>query len=249
MTLLHLGGAFLLGLMGTPHCLAMCGPIALANEHQLSRPGSGCSKRSLGQSAWIQAGRGLGYASLGTLAGATLPIAETLTSAEALRLGAKVICGLSLVIVGLVSAGLLSPLVRRMPRWLGVSTWFAARAANTAVHAQILKGMLWALLPCGLIYAALGLALSSGSASGGALVMLAFFAGTLPAMTFVLGALRTLEARFSLRRIRLATGMLVVLAGLVQLQSVATTLAAQPEAPARAAPCACHAGAGAETSP
>ena len=311
---LHLGGAFLLGLMGTPHCLAMCGPIALANARLPGNPGGtgNCSKRRTAGSAWIQTGRGLGYMSLGLLAGATLPVAQTLTSAEDLRIAAKVICGLSLLVVGLLSSGLVAPLVRRLPRALDVSSWFRARgcaelssqsAGSEPVHwarspypdrpggarsargtespsgntrgrrpqhkpsawinsgpslaapcagagidpgtnwrpAALTKGLLWALLPCGLIYAALGLAVSAGSAPAGSLVMLAFFVGTLPAMTFVLGALRALETRFSLPRIRLATGLLVALAGLVQLQAVAATVTAPKQSsPAGGPPCPCH---------
>ena len=257
MILLQLGGSFLLGLMGTPHCLAMCGPIALANANALGRPSpEACSKRSVRRSLCVQAGRGLGYASLGLLAGATLPIAQTLTSADHLRLAAKILCGLSLLVVGLISSGLAAPIVRRLPRALDVSGWLgshpkgSAGAARQSAWAQLTKGLVWALLPCGLIYAALGLALSAGSAPAGALVMVAFFVGTLPAMTFVLGALRTLEIRFSLPRIRLATGLLVALAGVVQLEAVASSLAApSPPSPDGAPPCACHVGAAAEVSP
>ena len=46
----------------------------------------------------------------------------------------------------------------------------------------LLLGFLWGLLPCGLIYSALALAVVSGNPLHAALVMLAFGAGTLPAM-------------------------------------------------------------------
>ena len=46
----------------------------------------------------------------------------------------------------------------------------------------LLLGFLWGLLPCGLIYSALALAVVSGNPLQAALVMLAFGAGTLPAM-------------------------------------------------------------------
>jgi len=43
-------------------------------------------------------------------------------------------------------------------------------------------GLLWGWLPCGLVYAALALALASGGVLQGALTMLAFGLGTLPAL-------------------------------------------------------------------
>jgi sulfite exporter TauE/SafE len=43
-------------------------------------------------------------------------------------------------------------------------------------------GMVWGWLPCGLVYSALTLALSSGSGVSGGAVMLAFGAGTLPTL-------------------------------------------------------------------
>jgi sulfite exporter TauE/SafE len=49
--------------------------------------------------------------------------------------------------------------------------------------APLLMGGLWGLLPCGLVYSALALALSSGNGLQGALLMAAFGLGTVPAVT------------------------------------------------------------------
>lgn len=43
-------------------------------------------------------------------------------------------------------------------------------------------GMVWGWLPCGLVYTALAWALASGTAAGGAVLMLGFGLGTLPAL-------------------------------------------------------------------
>jgi sulfite exporter TauE/SafE len=50
---------------------------------------------------------------------------------------------------------------------------------------KLAAGLLWGLLPCGIVYSMLALALSAGNAAAGAAIMLSFGLGTLP---FVLGS-------------------------------------------------------------
>jgi hypothetical protein len=72
-------------------------------------------------------------------------------------------------------------------------------------------GMLWGLMPCGMVYGALFTAMLTGTAGGGGLLMLGFGIGTLPAVigtAFGLGALRAQAQREGMRR---AVGL--VLAG------------------------------------
>ena len=99
---------------------------------------------------------------------------------------------------------LVSPLARRLlpvsslPRALGL-------------------GLLWGLLPCGLVYSVLLIAATSGEAAYGAVTMLAFGAGTTPAMLATgLGAAR-LSQWTRQRRTRLWLGLLVVLIGVITL--------------------------------
>ncbi len=86
--------------------------------------------------------------------------------------------------------------------------------------------MLWGWAPCALVYSALPLALVSGSALNGAVVMLAFGAGTLPALLgagWLIGHGVTLAPGPVARRI--AGGAIVVLAvaGILQALGVADT--------------------------
>jgi sulfite exporter TauE/SafE len=78
-------------------------------------------------------------------------------------------------------------------------------------------GLLWGLLPCGLVYSVLVTALVSGSAARGALAMLAFGAGTLPSLLAagtVLPALARTRGGQAVRRI---AGGIIVAFGLVGL--------------------------------
>jgi sulfite exporter TauE/SafE len=91
--------------------------------------------------------------------------------------------------------------------------------ARSVVQALPL-GMLWGWLPCGLVYSALATALAAGSASQGALLMLAFGLGTLPNLLlagFLLVRLRHLVQHAAMR---LAAGLLVTAFGIWGLLGV-----------------------------
>ena len=88
--------------------------------------------------------------------------------------------------------------------------------ASSSPLAPLALGIFNAFLPCHLIYAFAARAAVTASAVEGALLMLAFGAGTMPAM-LALGATRVL-ARPALRaRLSLVAGVLVVGFGVVTL--------------------------------
>jgi len=76
-------------------------------------------------------------------------------------------------------------------------------------------GMIWGWLPCGLVYAALTVAATAGNEYRGALTMLAFGVGTLPAVVGV-GIMTNLMVRLSsMRRFRQAAGITLILLALL----------------------------------
>jgi uncharacterized protein len=85
-------------------------------------------------------------------------------------------------------------------------------------------GALWGWIPCGLVYGTLATAMASGSVESGALVMLGFGLGTLPAMFMAGVAALPLRKLAQRPRVRLAAGTIVIGMGLVGL-SRATQLA------------------------
>ena len=87
----------------------------------------------------------------------------------------------------------------------------------TNVRRAIGLGLLWGLLPCGLVYSVLLLAAAGESPTGGALVMLLFGIGTTPAMLLSgLGAARLAEL-MRRRDTRLGAGLLIVALGVFTL--------------------------------
>lgn len=75
---------------------------------------------------------------------------------------------------------------------------------------RVAAGLLWGLLPCGLVYSALSLALLAGSAGGGAFAMAAFGIGTLPHMLLAGHVLRRMSQRATARFTRVAAGVLML---------------------------------------
>jgi sulfite exporter TauE/SafE len=178
MTTSLLLSAWLMGLVGGPHCVAMCG-AACAGMGRLAGTSDAAG-------IWaFQGGRVLGYAALGGLSAATLQGLGWLTvQSAALR------PLWSLFHLAVLAMGLALLLQARQPLWLDTGArqlWARVRATagGWGPSAPVALGMAWALLPCGLLYSALLLAAMAGSVLGGALVMALFAAGT--SVSMVLG--------------------------------------------------------------
>ncbi len=173
------GAAFLVGLLGGVHCAGMCGGLATA----LSQAGGSrwpAWKLHLGYSAGRLASYGVAGALAGSLAGTAMLVQDILPVQFVFYLVANVmLIGLGLYLAGWSSfvTRLEAPgrwLWRRvsplLSRFLPVDSWPKAIGA----------GLLWGWVPCGLVYSMLATALLAGDAPGGAAIMLAFGAGTLP---------------------------------------------------------------------
>lgn len=167
--------ALLMGLVGGPHCLAMCG-AACAGLGQAAGPRKNSAILS------FQAGRIAGYSLLGALAAASMQGLGWLTIQSA---ALRPVWTLFHVAAALL--GLLLLFKARQPVWLesaGRSIWAKARALGAGSGgAPLVLGVLWALLPCGLLYSALLVAAMAGGPAEGATVMALFALGTSITMT------------------------------------------------------------------
>jgi hypothetical protein len=137
---------------------------------------------------------------------------------------------LALVVTGLRIAGIRiaqpSGIAFAAPLWRRVTSVARRLGTTGSLPKRLVLGFLWGWAPCALVYSALPLALVSGSATGGALVMLAFGAGTLPALVGA-GWLFSRGTALSPGPVarRIAGGAIVVLAvaGILQALGVADT--------------------------
>ncbi|MFL5520298.1 MAG: sulfite exporter TauE/SafE family protein [Gemmatimonadales bacterium] len=177
--------AFVSGLAGSMHCVAMCGGFAAT-----------AGSRPSGAAAW-HLGRLSTYALLGAIAGAVgkvIPGPAWIPAAVATVL----LCWFALAIAGLVP----EPRIR-VP---GIGRAGIALANREGLGWRYLFGMTTGLLPCGLVYAALALPVALGHPVAGALAMVAFGLGTVPALATLSVALqRVLRSGIWARRTVAAT--------------------------------------------
>lgn len=167
--------ALLMGLVGGPHCVAMCG-AACAGIGQAA----GVRKNTAILS--FQLGRILGYSALGALAAASMQGLGWLTIQSSALRPVWTMFHVAAFLLGLVLLWR-----AQQPVWLeraGRSIWGRAKALGAgAAGAPVLLGSLWALLPCGLLYSAVLVAAMAGGPWDGAAVMALFALGTSVTMT------------------------------------------------------------------
>lgn len=205
-----LGAAFLTGLAGSGHCVAMCGGIAgalamRAREQDPQHPGS--SKLALALAYNLS--RLASYALAGALAGLLGRTLLRAVDVAPLSVALRVLAGLVMLAAGgrlLFGWRLLDPIeAAGAGLWRRLLPWAQHGARRGGLRGAIGLGLAWGWLPCGLTYSMLLLAATTANAATGALVMTAFGFGTLPSMvTATLAfdrAARTLASRASLRNV------------------------------------------------
>lgn len=207
------GAAALTGLLGGVHCAGMCGGIVLG----LSRGGGGRLPMALAYNA----GRVGTYAALGALAGSVGAGLGRVPPALSAQLLLFVAAQLMLVALGAHLAGLGGPLPRLEAA--GARLWARVRplgrvlAGGVTPRRALCVGAAWGLLPCGMVYSLLVSAGLAGSPLGGAAVMAAFGAGTLPALLLSAAAAGRLRAATARSGVRRAVGALVAAFGVFGL--------------------------------
>ncbi len=172
--------ALLMGLAGGPHCLLMCGPTCVGLTQMMN---SKQDQSSFGN--WLlpfHAGRALGYAGLGAVMGASLKGLGWLATHSALF---QPVWSLLHVVAAVL--GVLILIKAEQPTWLTdqaqalwrrMSRFRNKSTATWGSKGLFVLGLVWTFLPCGLLYAALGVAALSSNAMDGGLVMLSFALGS-----------------------------------------------------------------------
>ena len=209
--------AFLLGLFSTVHCIAMCGSVIGALTFSLPVEVRESQRRMLPYVLNYNLGRILSYTVAGTVVG--------LLSTPLMQLNLhSVLQGIAVLIMigmGLYLAGWF-PYFARVER-IGGPVWRKIQPLGQRFlpvrkksHALFL-GAIWGWLPCGLVYAVLAVAATSGEALKGGMVMLMFGAGTLPAVMgagLFAGMLASIGRSKMMRRI---AGILIIVMAIVTL--------------------------------
>ena len=199
-----------MGLLGSLHCIGMCG--GLVSAVAMSRP-----------AIWwpglfgYQLGRVTTYTLLGLVAGLFGAALGDIGGWTMLRVLA-VIAGVIMIVFGLNLAGWLPDPLRRFTAYVSQRIGLARLAHRVAGQASLsgwyLMGMANGLLPCGLVYAALGLSLASGDAAAAVGMMFFFGLGTIPSMMLAPSLIRKLSPELRGWSLRIA-GVIVIVLGVM----------------------------------
>lgn len=212
--------AFTMGLMGAGHCVGMCGGIATALSFGARQASHRSTVAMLPIVSAYNVGRLSSYVIAGALFGWIGSIGwSLLTPDDAVRysryVGFAFMVALGLYLMGWWQG--LAYLERLGSRiWKHIEPLGRRFLPVQRPDQAALVGLVWGWLPCGMVYTGLSWALASGGPLQGAYIMLAFGAGTLPAlMTMGLGG-SWLSGWLKNRAIRTAAGVMVlVLAGVL----------------------------------
>ena len=190
--------------VGSVHCIAMCGPLV----------GLHSGARTVRLALIHSLGRLTTYTALGIGAGAIGSALDVAGHVGAVQKVAMLIAGLAILTWGCVA--LATALGLRLPRLTKTSTAFTQgllqiRTQRPATRVWLI-GVLTGLLPCGWLWAFVVVAGGTGHWWSGGLLMVAFWLGTVPAMVGVLAFAGPLLDRIR-TRLPLITAMVLISLG------------------------------------
>ncbi len=167
---------FMIGLLGSFHCIGMCGPIVLSLP-----PSKPDAMSVIIHNALYNFGRVLAYMLLGLIAGF---IGHSISLAGFQEVLSVSLGGL--ILISVVAPEKLKASFRNFYLVSAISvkfrSFFGKRLSAATNSSMLVIGILNGFLPCGLVYVALANAAVSVSAFGSVAVMAAFGLGTIPMM-------------------------------------------------------------------
>ncbi len=219
-----LGSVVAASVLGSPHCAGMCGGFVCFYS------GDGARVRWPAHAAY-HGSRLVAYAALGAIAGVLGAGVDHLGMWAGVNRAAAVVAGLVMIVWG--GAALARALGARIPEWGGPAFTHGAigralrvlRDQPPAVRAAVI-GVLSGLLPCGWLYAYVAFAAGTGSPVRGALLMAAFWLGTVPILAGIgLAAQRSFQPLR--RRLPLVSASVLIVLGGLSLAGKLTPVAAR----------------------
>lgn len=209
-----LSAAFLLGFFSTMHCIGMCGGIIGALSLSLPVEIRNNKAKLFAFVLSYNIGRLISYGIAGLIAGA---IGTSVLQSAGFDQGhaiLRIIAVSMMVAIGLYLTGWLPQLASiekiGIPVWKRMEPIGRKLVPVASIPKALAYGMIWGWLPCGLVYFVLIWALTAGDAINGALIMLAFGAGTLPTLITV-GFMTSWITRFAQStRARQVVGLIII---------------------------------------
>lgn len=214
---------FITGLLGSVHCIGMCGGIVGA----LSLAPAGANS-VLSRTLFYNLGRISSYMAAGMLVGSFASGIRVLSDISAWQNAAYILTNLMLIALGLYLMDFWRGLTKLEA--IGHRLWRRMQRLTVYLlpldhpYKLFLAGSLWGWLPCGMVYSVLLTAMLSSSALSGAAVMLAFGLGTLPVLLIAGVSGAQVRAFLQQRAVRLTSGAIVSGFGFMGLMRAANGL-------------------------
>lgn len=204
------GMLFIIGLLTSLHCVAMCGGINLSQcvPQAVKASGDKSSGTALMPSLLYNLGRVISYTVVGGIVGA---IGSVISFPGVMKGIVQLAAGVFMVIMGLNMLNVFPWLRKLNPRMPKIF----AKKINEQKQSKspLIVGLLNGLMPCGPLQAMQLYALSTGSPVKGAISMLLFSLGTVPLM-FGLGAISSLLSKKFTHKMMTVSAALVVVLGI-----------------------------------
>jgi sulfite exporter TauE/SafE len=207
-----LGTVFIASLLGSLHCVGMCGPFAL-----LASTNPEAKSAAVGPTMAYSFGRLITYSIIGLIFGALGMAINQGSAFNHWQQTATYVAGGLMIVVGLVALvryfGVrvkLPTIATPLQRWL--QSAFQRTIQMQPLPRAITIGMLTSLMPCGWLYTFGITAAGTGSPLTGMILMMVFWAGTVPIMTALMLGVNRISHRVQ-AKIPLMMAVLVVVLG------------------------------------
>jgi sulfite exporter TauE/SafE len=212
---LTFGAALIVGLLGSSHCLGMCGGIVSALNMGVTDSLGTRPKSIFVYQLAYNMGRIGSYLLVGLAAGS---LGAGLAELGLTPLAGRLLAAFFMIALGLYLANWWRGLA--LLEKLGARLWRHLQPLGQRLFPiqnpwqAFLLGAVWGWLPCGLVYAVVAWSLTTASSVDAALLMLGFGLGTLPAMLLAGNAFNYLKQWVKAPLIRRSAGLVIMAFGI-----------------------------------
>ena len=217
---------FMLGLLGTGHCIGMCGPLVIALPGQTGRISAHLAYHAGRLTTYGIIGASMGAAGSGLIHLASAVGGDPMVWMTRVQVVISMMAGVFLLFFGLSRLGFVSEppwlaiaVPNRMPGWRRLMSRAAGERSNRDLF---FMGLILGGLPCGLSYAAFAKALSGVQILTGAAMALIFGLGTLPGLLAVGAGAAVFLNRFRQQADMLAGLIMIGMAAMLIVKALET---------------------------
>jgi uncharacterized protein len=200
-------GGLVLGLVSSIHCVGMCGPLVLSLPLSIVPP-----ERRTVSIALYHTGRIISYSILGIIVG----LAGSVVAFTGFQQTLSIATGIMVILLGLLIS--VSKYQIRLP-WSAsfgelVKKVIIMQLNRRGLSSFLYLGMANGLLPCGMVYIAIGYSFTSADYIGSALIMFAYGIGTVPAL-MLLTFLRPVVGSRWRKFIKVSMPVMMIVVGMI----------------------------------